>query len=410
MKTANPRRPSFVLLLPLALLALAGPASADELRLHDGRVLVGKVAEKGERLEVTTRDGIVALAKKDVSSWRKDGELRQALAAQAKPAGDSTFAHLNLAMQARAFGLDAELWQHLDRALARLPEAPADVAPALQRHLADFLAQLGPELLPLRQRGAPTKVRVHQLLEHLREGGSPGRAAAVEELLVREPAADEDLRREVRSNPSPQRRIGALAALQQRTLAGNDRFVLRTAVLDGSPAVRAAAAGLSRPTLRADDVAYLASGLTHQNAKVRVRTAEALGELGHADAIKMLVLAAPHAAKGLAAPDGGNAGTRGHVAFLQQQAYIRDFDVEVAAGSFIADPKVDVLQSGTVLDVTVFGVVIEEVTIVQAYRQALQKLAKQDPGPDARGWPNWLANLQRQQEATAPTTPKAPPR
>ena len=68
MKTANPRRPSFVFLLPLALLALSGPASADELRLHDGRVLVGKVAEKGERLEVTTRDGIVALAKKDVSS------------------------------------------------------------------------------------------------------------------------------------------------------------------------------------------------------------------------------------------------------------------------------------------------------------------------------------------------------
>jgi hypothetical protein len=289
-----------------------------------------------------------------------------------------------------------------------LPEAPADAAPALQRRLADFLAQLGPELLPLRQRSAPTKVRVHQLLEQLRDGGSPGRAAAVEELLVREPAADEDLRREVRSNPSPPRRIGALAALQRRTLAGNDRFVLRTAVLDGSPDVRLAAAGLSRPTLRADDVSYLASGLTHQNAKVRVRTAEALGELGHPDAIKMLVLAAPHAAKGLAAPDGGNAGTRGHVAFLQQQAYIRDFDVEVAAGAFIADPKIDVLQTGSVLDVNVFGVVIEEVTIVQAYRQALQKLARQDPGPDARGWPNWLANLQRQQEATAPTTPKTP--
>jgi len=410
MKPDHCRRPSSAFLLCLtALLAISAPARADELRLHDGRVLVGKVVEKGDRLEITTRDGVVAMAKKDVAGWRKDGELRAALATQAKTAGDTAFAHLNLAVQARAYGLEAELWQHLDRAHQKLGAVPAEAAPAVQRQLADFLAQLGPELLPLRQRSAPTKVRVHQLLENLTASTGVGRAAAVEELLVREANADEDLRQQARSNPSPTRRIGAIGALRRRALAGNDRFVLRTAVLDGSSAVRDAAIGLCRPALRADDVAYLATGLTHQNAKVRVRTAEALGELGHADAVKMLVLAGPHAAKGLAAADGGAGGVRGHVAFLQQQAYIRDFDVEVSQASFIADPKVDVLQSGQVLDVTVVGVV-EEVTIVQAYRQALQKLVKQDPGPDVRAWPNWLANVQRQQEAAAPTTPKSSPR
>lgn len=42
---------------------------------------------------------------------------------------------------------------------------------------------------------------------------------------------------------------------------------------------------------------------------------------------------------------------RGHVAVINQTAYIRDFDVEVAQASFIADPKVDVIQDGIVLDV-----------------------------------------------------------
>lgn len=42
---------------------------------------------------------------------------------------------------------------------------------------------------------------------------------------------------------------------------------------------------------------------------------------------------------------------RGHVAVINQTTYVRDFDVEVAQASFIADPKVDVIQDGIVLDV-----------------------------------------------------------
>lgn len=42
---------------------------------------------------------------------------------------------------------------------------------------------------------------------------------------------------------------------------------------------------------------------------------------------------------------------RGHVAVINQTAYVRDFDVEVAQAAFIADPKVDVIQDGLVLDV-----------------------------------------------------------
>jgi type II secretory pathway component GspD/PulD (secretin) len=42
---------------------------------------------------------------------------------------------------------------------------------------------------------------------------------------------------------------------------------------------------------------------------------------------------------------------RGHVAVTNQTTYVRDFDVEVAQAAFIADPKIDVVQDGLVLDV-----------------------------------------------------------
>ncbi|MFO1052857.1 MAG: hypothetical protein U1F36_11635 [Planctomycetota bacterium] len=42
---------------------------------------------------------------------------------------------------------------------------------------------------------------------------------------------------------------------------------------------------------------------------------------------------------------------RGYVSVINQTAYIRDFEVEVAQSAFIADPKIDVIQDGIVLDV-----------------------------------------------------------
>ncbi len=42
---------------------------------------------------------------------------------------------------------------------------------------------------------------------------------------------------------------------------------------------------------------------------------------------------------------------RANVAVINQTSYVRDFDIEVAQASFIADPKVDVIQDGVVLDV-----------------------------------------------------------
>ncbi len=52
-------------------------------------------------------------------------------------------------------------------------------------------------------------------------------------------------------------------------------------------------------------------------------------------------------------------GPRAYVAFLEQRSIVRDFDVQVAQSAMIADPIVDTVTSGAVLDVTLGGITIE---------------------------------------------------
>jgi hypothetical protein len=292
------------------------------------------------------------------------------------------------------------MWRYLDKLTAQIGRRPADPQAAdnqaedgdaaLRRRVGEFLAELEPELLPRKWRNASTRCRVRQLLDQVRADTSPGRAAAVEALLAAEPNADQELRTAARQRGPERRRIAAVAALQQRELAGNQHFVLRTAILDGSPEVRRAAIEIARGHDDAAAVAYLAPGLAHPNGKVRIRTGEAFVGLAHPDAVQMLVMAGPNAGAALAG--GPGTGDRAHVAFLQQQAYIRDYDVEVAQAAFIADPQVDVLHSGTVLDVTVAGV-YEVITIVKAWQKALKEMTGRDPGSDPRLWSAWYADL-----------------
>jgi hypothetical protein len=409
------RRPPTLLAAFAALAALALPATparADELRLDDGRVLVGKVVARGQEFEVTTRDGVVVVPVAKVVRHRTDDELRRELQAQSQASDGSPFASLQLAQRAFAYGLERDMWRLLDETLAKSAATAADAPPAdderaaaaraQQRRLQEFLAQLEPELLPPRLRTANTATRVHQLLDLVRPDQGRAQRAAVVELLVREPNADADLRSEARRNGAERARLAALEALQRRAAAGSDRFVWRTAILDRSAAVREAAVALVPGDQAAAAVAYLAPGLLHQQAPVRVRTAEAFGGLGHRDALPLLVAAAPNAGKALAPAGGSSNGNRGHIAILNQQAYIRDFNVEVASASFIADPQIDVLASGTVLDATVVGVT-EVRMILRGYRRALQRLAGSDPGEDPRRWAQWLTEL------PAPATPATTP-
>lgn len=287
-----------------------------------------------------------------------------------------------------------DMWAQLDRATKT---AGKENDAAVTQQLRDFVATLEPLLLADNLRQAPTSERVAALLKPARSNERRGKATTRIELLAREPRANQLLRHAARHNASPARRLTALAALDRRGEPGNQRFVIRTAIVDRSKLVRRDVLKIVRLKATKQHVHYLAAGLQHASGKVRKRTADALGGLGHPAAIGLLVKAGPHAATGLAGGSDGTT-TRGHVAFLTQTSYVRDFDVEVASAAFIADPKVDVLQAGAVLDATVMGVTNVR-SIRHAYRRALRKLTQQDPGRDPS---QWAKKLQKQLAATTP--------
>src|SRR5262249_4696436 len=156
----------------------------------------------------------------------------------------------------------------------------------------------------------------------------------------------------------------------------------RTALVDPARGVREHAAWLARTGTRPQTaVAYLSGGLDSSDAEIRIRAAEAFAKIGEPAAIEPLVAAGPNTAVN-AAGGGGAFAPHAHCAFITQQAYIQDFDVQVAQGAVIADPKVNVLQSGAVLDVAVLAVQIYHIEVVLAYRKALRELSGSDPGAD----------------------------
>lgn len=371
-------------LLPPVLAALCPSLLADEVRLSDGRVVVGATKTVGKYLHVKTVDGTLRIPHDEVVRVRTDAELRAELDSLATRAGSSSFARLQLARTARDFGLHDEMWELLDGVLAQSNGEAHEQS-------REFLAELEPVVLPVKWRKTNTETRVRELLHRIRPGTPAALHAAVEELLVREKASDAELRTRARTASRADRRLVALRALARRDTEGNDSFVYRAAILDREVEGRAAAArflGGRDDTEKA--ILYLAPGLMHPSSAVRIRTAEAYGHMGDEVALELLVAAGPLA--GTVAAGGEDDGSvRGHVAFLQQRSYIRDFNVEVAQASFIADPVVDVITSGTVLDADVHAVFTVRTEIVRAYRKSIRQIAGEDPGVDVDDWAEWLA-------------------
>jgi hypothetical protein len=122
-----------------------------------------------------------------------------------------------------------------------------------------------------------------------------------------------------------------------------------------------------------------------------------------------LVAAGPSAGTALRRSGLPGGATRGHVAVIHQQSYIRDFDVEVAQAAMIANPVVGVIQSGTVLDVTVMAVTTNRNVIVDSYRDAIREISGDDPGPDPEKWKEWLEK-QRQARDKANKEAEAAPK
>lgn len=374
--------------LPLLCLLLASGLKADEVHLKNGQVLVGKVHISGRSMIIDTRAGTVRVTTDQVLRIRSESELRSELAGLARR-DDAGSLHVQfaLARKARGYGLGPEMWHHLSLAL-ELAGQRETMPPMLSR----FLADLEPEILPSSLRAARVSTRVRELLSRIRPRTGFAQKAAVHEILAQMPGASTALRKRARRASSSMQRSAALRAIAARSEPGSRAFVYRGAILDRRADVRreimrmVAAGGHGK-----EAVDYLAPGLTIGSSQVRTRTAQAMVALGDNSAIDYLVAAGPI----IAAASPSRAGVRAHMAVTRQQSYIRDFDVEIAQSAFIANPKIGILQSGVVLDVTVLGVSSVRVQVIDTYRRALVALSHDDPGPRTEDWSRWLAHLRR---------------
>lgn len=182
-------------------------------------------------------------------------------------------------------------------------------------------------------------------------------------------------------------RRGFAAQVLRRMFPGSElQGLLSRAVLDSSSEVRVEAAMALRDAHNPAVLAPVVRAMGSKNATVRTNAVEALANMQYREAVEPLVNHLSSLASG------GSRVPHTYAFFGKQQAYIQDFDVEVAQGSAIADPIINVLQEGTVLDVGIIGV--NEYVVAgerAATRRALATLTGASPGDTTAAWQRWWA-------------------
>jgi hypothetical protein len=130
-------------------------------------------------------------------------------------------------------------------------------------------------------------------------------------------------------------------------------------------------------------VPLLVDALNSTNYFVRTNAADALGELGDDTVVVYLI-------RNLRIVWGG--GPRCHIFVGEQTAYVKDYDMQVAASAVAADPVPGVVDTATVLDTRVIRIE-EYLTIIErrVISRSLAKITGEDYGEDWRKWNDWLA-------------------
>ncbi len=207
-------------------------------------------------------------------------------------------------------------------------------------------------------------------------------------------------------NTSSRRRELAAVALGRLAPGESGRALLSHAVFDRTKEVRLACASslgaahdpaLTLPLIRA---------LDSSSPRVSQRAVEALGVAGYAAAAGPLInhLANISKRSGKPSASGARRPPASHIFVGTQRAYLQDFDVEVANGASVADPQINVITGGAVLDVRVLGVQTVSLRTRRAtIGRVLQGLTGEDFKSDEKRWLAWLLT-QRQEHGEAPTT------
>lgn len=299
-------------------------------------------------------------------------------------------------------GLYGEAFAELDRVLEADP------------HHAQALATLPNGLMPV-----PSVDVDSELAEAARAAlytFGAGATPCAREYAVRELGANADselVRAELSEelcSQSLRRRSFAAFALGRLQPGAELKNLLMHAVLDPSEEARRASAQALAATNDPAVLVPMIRALSSTSSRVRTQAAEALGNARMEHAVEPLMI---HLAN-LNAAQSGNAQRRvphGNIFIGKQRAYIQDFDVEVAQFQAVADPQVNVLIEGDVLDAGVHSIGEYAFTYEsRVVRSSLAQLTNETPGYTNRAWLSWWEDHQgdwktAQAAASAPETP-----
>jgi len=384
------------LLLPaLALLALlAPPVVADVVRTRDGLVLEGQVSRDDQgRYVVQTEGGRTILEASRVEEVHEGDGPRTTLTRMAKGLGKKDVqGWTRLALEAEAAGLGDLATDAYRRIVQMEPDHEAArralghekldghwVAAAVARRKSGFVLYGGKWMLP-----AEVEVQARKAAKAMARAKDADRVRDVIRTLA---TGDEVMRQAARlalAETSDQELVGTALA----TLLDKEPAVRRTSArLLGEvgdeaalrPLIFSAARDLDRDVrgeaLRAaasfghDDLAIpFVRALGSSNPQLAAFAAEALAGLGDVRAIGYVV-------KRMTSH---GSSSRNSVSFLNQVSYVRDYDVEIAQASNIANPDVATILEGVVLDVKVVGASFTKTWLEPLLVNAAAQLAGRD--------------------------------
>lgn len=377
-------------LAALFVYALAPTSHADVVHRQAGDPLLGAVRSGGgfAPVVVETVDGPVEVARADVLFVESGHRLARALStARAGLAADDVRgrvrlvewalrkgefeAALELADEATRLGREAGTAVPLPPELVEVPVRDIRRNETLDRRMAGVLLDAAADsdrpasaqvAIARLQRGADGSSVRERLLEGLESRKAAMRGAAVAALSVGTMGAGG-------ANPT------VLPALLERMLEDEDAAV-RAAAID---AVRS----------HSDDRVTLAvvRGLRRDDARRREAAMDAVEALHLVRATGQLVRNLRRV--------GPSPAPSGYTAITTQEAFVQDFDVDVANSAFIANPNIGTLQTGVVLNAKLLDTTTSRSRGLGPRESAriaglLSRLTGESIGPDATRWTAWL--------------------
>ncbi len=371
------------------------------LHLADGRVLRTKAVETETGW---TLDGGQTLTKEAVRRAATEHDvLAQARKLERTAERGEPGAGVAYADWLANEGLVAEALAALDRVLVRDPDQPQALAWAERTTFSIGLPLLAPtpdaraleQAFAVAARFGPGGQEIALArLAALNPGGEiPGGIALLESELVHADA---------------RRRAFATLALRRLAPGKALRELLSRAVLDRSQAVREGASLALRDAREEATLTPVMRALGSNSSTVRSNALAAIGAMNYPAAVEPLI----HHLTSTLQSDGGTGAPRSHVYFGRQIAYVQDYDVEVAQNESIADPIINVLQEGVVLEAAVHGVREYAIQTERANtRRALARLTGADPGNTTTAWRRWWqenGDEWRAGPTNPPTGPSSP--